>query len=120
MKYKFEKYNYFDERDNLNKSTAIIVIENEEQYGAYFYTEIKNLQLHYLEEIVNSLEQVLSGDLQQYDFGYEVYSIDCNKNISSIIDTYNDWKSITEVPTQEIYEFIRDWKHYLTENQLLP
>lgn len=35
MKYKFEKYNYFDERDNLNKSTAIIILENEEQYGVY-------------------------------------------------------------------------------------
>lgn len=120
MKYKFEKYNYFDERDNHNKSTALIAIENEEQYGEYFITEIKNLNLHYLEEIVNSLKKVLSGNLEQYDFGYEVYSIDCNKNISSIIDIFTDDKIIFELPTQEIYEFIREWKDYLTENQLTP
>lgn len=48
----------------LNKSTAIIILENEEQYGVYFCTEIKNLNLHYLEEIVNSLKLVLSGNLQ--------------------------------------------------------
>ncbi|RYJ36399.1 hypothetical protein NU08_4568 [Flavobacterium anhuiense] len=120
MKYIFEKYNHFDERDNRNKSTALIAIENEEQYGEYFITEIKNLNLHYLEEIVNSLKLVLSGNLQQYNFGYEVYSIDCNKNISSIIDIFTDDKIILELPTQEIYEFIRDWKDYLTENQLIP
>lgn len=101
----------------LNKSTAIIILENEEQYGVYFCTEIKNLNLDYLEEIVNSLILVLSGDLQQYNFGYEVYSIDCNKKISSIIDIFTDNKII---PTQEMYEFIRDWKDYLTENQLIP
>lgn len=28
MNYKFEKYNYFDERDKLHKSTSIILIEN--------------------------------------------------------------------------------------------
>lgn len=101
----------------LNKSTAIIILENEEQYGVYFCTEIKNLNLDYLEEIVNSLILVLSGDLQQYNFRYEVYSIDCNKKISSIIDIFTDNKII---PTQEMYEFIRDWKDYLTENQLIP
>ncbi|MBE8723977.1 hypothetical protein [Flavobacterium hungaricum] len=113
MQYKFEKYQYYDERDNSNKSTSIILIENEEQYGAYFSTEITNLNLEYLDEIVNSLEQILSGELQHYEFGYEVYTIECKNEISFIIDTYNHWKCIAEISTQEIYEFIRDWRNYL-------
>ena len=116
MKYKFEKYDYLDERDNINKSTSIILIENEENYGDHFSTEIKNLKLDYLNEIVVSLEQVLSGELEQYDFGYEIYSIECKKETSFVIDTYNDWKCISEITTQEIYEFIRDWRNYLIED----
>ena len=65
---------------------------------------------------------MLSGVLDQYDFGYEVYSIECKKDISQVIDTYNDWKSIAEIPTQEIYELMQDWKYYLeihkNENQI--
>lgn len=113
MKYKFERYNYFDETDNLNKSTSLIFIENEENYGVYFSTEIKNLELDYLNEIVTSLEKVLSGELEQYDFGCEVYSIECKKEVSSVIDLYNDWKCISEIKTQEIYELIRDWRNHL-------
>ncbi len=66
MKYKFENYNYLDERDNINKSTSIILIENEENYGEHFSTEIKNIKLDYLNKIVISLEQVLSGELEHY------------------------------------------------------
>lgn len=116
MKYKFERYNYFDETDNLNKSTSLIFIENEENYGVYFSTEIKNLGLDYLNEIVTSLEKVLSGELEQYNFGYEVYSIECKKEISLVIDVYDDWKCISEIETQEIYEFIRDWRNHLIKN----
>ncbi|KUJ60594.1 hypothetical protein AR687_17640 [Flavobacteriaceae bacterium CRH] len=116
MKYKFEKYNYLDERDNINKSTSIILIENEENYGEHFSTEIKNLTLDYLNEIVASLEQVISGELEHYDFGYEVYSIECKRETSFVIDTYNDWKCISEITTQEIYDFIRDWRNYIIED----
>ncbi|MFD1605912.1 hypothetical protein ACFSJW_04850 [Flavobacterium artemisiae] len=116
MNYKFEKYNYFDERDNTNKSTSLIFIENEDKYGVYFSTEIKNLNINYLNDIVNSLEQILQGELQYYEFGYEAYSIECKNDISSIIDIYNNYESITEISTQEIYEFIRDWRNHLITN----
>jgi hypothetical protein len=116
MKYKFEKYNYLDEKDNTTKSTSIILIENEGIYGEHFSTEIKNLKLDYLNEIVASLEQVLSGELEYYDFGYEVYSIECKKEISLIVDTYDDWKCISQITTQEIYEFIRNWRNHLIKD----
>ncbi|PIF33829.1 hypothetical protein CLU81_4454 [Flavobacterium sp. 9] len=116
MKYKFEQHNYFDKNDNLNKSTSLLIIEDQENYGEHFSTEILNLKLDYLEEIVKSLEKVLSGELLYYDFGYEVYSIECKKEISQVIDTYNYWKCIAEIPTQEIYELMKDWKNYLIAN----
>ncbi|WP_337965035.1 hypothetical protein [uncultured Flavobacterium sp.] len=116
MKYKFEQHNYFDKNDNLNKSTSLLIIEDQENYGEHFSTEILNLKLDYLEEIVKSLEKVLSGELLYYDFGYEVYSIECKKEISQVIDTYNYWKCIAEIPTQEVYELMKDWKDYLIAN----
>lgn len=116
MNYKFEKYNYFDERDKLHKSTSIILIENEENYGDYFSTEILNLNLDYLQEIVASLKQVLSGKLQEYDFGYEVYSIECKKETAVVLDLFNNWGTIAEITTQELYELMRDWRNHLIEN----
>jgi len=113
MNYTFKIYEYFDDRDGLTKNSPVIFIENQEKYGDYFLTEISNLRFDYLEEIVTFLQKVLNGELEQYDFGYEVYSIDCRKDVSEVIDTYNEWKSIAVIPTQEIYEMIRDWKNYL-------
>lgn len=116
MKYKFEKYNYFDERDQLYKSRSILLIESEQDYGEHFSTEILNLNLDYLQEIEISLEQLLLGNLNEYYFGYEVYSIECKKETSVILDLFNDWKLIAEITTQELYEIIRDWRNYLIEN----
>jgi hypothetical protein len=113
MNYTFKIYEYFDDRDGLTKNSPVIFIENQEKYGDYFLTEISNLRFDYLEEIVAFLQKVLNGELEQYDFGYEVYSIDCRKDVAQVIDTYNEWKSIAVIPTQEIYEMIRDWKNYL-------
>jgi hypothetical protein len=100
-------HNYFDDRNNLNKSVPILLIENQERYGEHFSTEITNLRFEYLEEIVKSLEKILSGELQYYDFGYEVYSIECKKEIVQVIDTYNYWKCIAEIPTQAIYLLLK-------------
>jgi hypothetical protein len=112
-------HNYFDDRNNLNKSVPILLIENQEKYGEHFSTEITNLRFEYLEEIVKSLEKVLSGELQYYDFGYEVYSIECKKEIAQVIDTYNYWKCIAEIPTQAIYLLLKDWKDYLISNPVI-
>jgi hypothetical protein len=66
-------------------------------------------------EIVMSLEQVLAGKLERYNFGYEVYMIECKKEISKVIDTFDGWKVVAEIPTQEVYELMRDWRDYLIE-----
>ncbi|TPG43986.1 hypothetical protein EAH81_05400 [Flavobacterium pectinovorum] len=112
-------HNYFDDRNNLNKSVPILLIENQERYGEHFSTEITNLRFEYLQEIVESLEKVLSGELQYYDFGYEVYSIECKKEIAQVIDTYNYWKCIAEIPTQAIYLLLKDWRDYLISNPVI-
>ena len=80
-------------------------------------SELGSCNENYLEEIVSSLENVLNGELEKYDFGYEVYSIECNKDISSVIDTYDGWKSIAELPTKDIYELMRDWKDFLEKDK---
>ncbi len=81
--------------------------------------ELGSCNFEYLEEIVTNLIKVLSGELEQYDFGFEVYSIECKKKISQVIDTYNDWKSIAEIPTQEVYKLMKDWRDYLINNSII-
>jgi len=81
--------------------------------------ELGSCNFEYLDEIVASLEQLLSGEIEQYDFGYEVYSIECKKEISQVIDTYNDWKCIAEIPTQEVYALMKDWRNYLIDNSII-
>lgn len=112
-------HNYFDDRNNLNKSVPILLIENQEKYGEHFSTEITNLRFEYLQEIVESLEKVLSGELQYYDFGYEIYNIECKKETAQVIDTYNYWKCIAEIPTQSIYLLLKNWKDYLISNRII-
>jgi hypothetical protein len=78
--------------------------------------ELGSCNFEYLEEIVENLASVKSGELEQYDFGYEIYSLECRKEISQVIDTFNDWKCIAEIPTQEVYILMKNWRDYLIEN----
>ena len=80
-------------------------------------SELGSCNENYLEEIVSSLENVLNGKLEQYDFGFEVYSIECKKDISEVVDTYDGWQSKAQIRTQEIYELMRDWKIYLENHK---
>jgi hypothetical protein len=80
--------------------------------------ELGSCNFEYLQEIVANLSKVISGELEQYDFGYEVYSIECKKEISQVIDTYNDWKCISEITTKEIYRLMIDWMDYLIDNSI--
>ncbi len=79
-------------------------------------SELGSCNLDYLNEIISSLEDVLSGKLEQYDFGYEILSIESRQENSNIVDTYNDWKTIAEVPTSEIYNLMKDWRSYLEKH----
>jgi len=81
--------------------------------------ELGACNFEYLEEIIKNLTKVRSRELEQYDFGYEVYSIECKKDISQIIDTFNNWKYIAEIPTQEVHILIKDWRDYLINNSMI-
>lgn len=72
-------------------------------------TELGSLNFTLLNEVILSLKKVLEGELNQYSFGYEVYSIDCQKDTSKIIDTFDAWKVIHELPTIEVYKMMRNW-----------
>jgi hypothetical protein len=81
--------------------------------------ELGSCNYEYLQEIIMNLTKVKSGEIEQYDFGYEVFTLECQKEISKIIDTFDDWKCIAEVPTQEIYNLMKDWKDYLDGKLLI-
>ena len=112
MKFRFYINSFVDHRINKKIEIPSIEIIDSLKYGECFNSEVANLSLEYLNEIVPSLEQVLSGVIERYDFGYEVYSIECTKEISKVMDISDNWKAIAEIQTQEIYELMKDWRNY--------
>lgn len=118
MNYKFSINKYIDPHSGLEKANPLLDIENQEKYGWFFYDEINNLSsnLDYVKEIVLKLEAVLSGELKFYEgFGYEVYMIECDKKNAVVKNIFEDDKVDAIIPTQELYELMRDWRDYLID-----
>lgn len=118
MNYTFSINKYIDPSSGLEKSNPLLDIENQEKYGWYFYDEINNLSsnLDYVKEIVSKLEAVLNGELEFYEgFGYEVYMIECDIEKAVVKNIFEDDKVDAVIPTQELYELMRDWRDYLIE-----
>jgi len=77
--------------------------------------ELGSCSREYLAEIITSLEQILQGKLEQYDFGYEVYNFDCTKDECKVLNTFEGWKVEYIIPTEEIYRLLGDWRDYLID-----
>jgi hypothetical protein len=95
-----------------------VTIEDSLRYGWFFGAEINNISsnLDYVKEIVSKLESVLSGELNFYEgFGYEVYMIECDKEKALVKNIFEDDKIDAVIPTQEVYELMRDWRDYLID-----
>lgn len=117
MKYKFYEYTRNDPWiPNDNYKRPVVEIENSLDYGWFFGAEINNLSsnLDYVKEIVSKLEAVLNGKLEFYEgFGFEVYMIECDKENATVKNIFEDHKIDAVIPTNEVYELMRDWRDYL-------
>jgi hypothetical protein len=78
--------------------------------------ELGSCEPDYVVEIVSGLEKVLNGETEKYDFGFEVYNLDCDKNNCSVLNTFDDWKEELNIPTSEIYQLMKDWRDFLSSN----
>ena len=63
----------------------------------------------YYDEVVDSLSQVLSGNLHGYDFGHEVYYFECDKEEC---DVYEWDKKIGLLRTQDVYDMLKYFQDY--------
>ncbi|GET46200.1 hypothetical protein [Capnocytophaga felis] len=117
MKYSFNIHKYLTPT-GLKKERPIIDIDNSSQYGWYFYDEINNLSsdFDYVEEIVEKIEDVLSGKTDFYEgFGFELYMIECDREKAVVKNIFEDDKVEAIIPIQEVYELMRDWRDYLRD-----
>src|SRR5258706_16048334 len=90
MKYKFELFERHDSGWN-GKMVPTLVIGEHPAYGEFFNAEINNLRLSYLrDKIVPSLEMVIAGRLERYNFGFEIYDFVCDRNTCKVIDMSED------------------------------
>ena len=64
----------------------------------------------YYDKIVDTLHKVLTGEEMGYDFGYEVYSFECDKDECEVFDW--DYSSIGLFRTQDIYDMMKEFQQY--------
>jgi hypothetical protein len=64
-----------------------------------------------INEVLPNLDKVINGDLEVYEFGYDATIIDFH-NYRSLI-TYNYFENETEVPSQDLYNFMHNWGNFL-------
>lgn len=83
----------------------------EEKY--YQLWELASCEFSYLQKIVDKLSELLENKISQFDFGFEVYIFDCTKNDCKVLNTFEGWKVEGVIPTQDIYQLLRDWRDYL-------
>ena len=114
MKYHFTSNEHFDTRSKTLKKNPLINIEDSIKYGWFFQDEIQNLSLNinYLKEISESLEELIKTEKKSIEFGYEAYLIECNNFEAKVFDITEGKKLEASIPFQEIYELIKDWCKY--------
>ncbi|MBE8723571.1 hypothetical protein [Flavobacterium hungaricum] len=78
--------------------------------------ELASCSVDYLEEIVCSLKKIIDGELDEYDFGFEIYSIECTKETCKVIDTYEEWKEIAVIGTPTLYQLMLDIRQVVISN----
>ena len=83
----------------------------EEKY--YQLWELASCEFSYLQKIVDQLSELLENKISHYDFGFEVYNFDCTKDECKVLNTFEGWKVECVIPTQEIYQLLKDWRDYL-------
>ena len=63
----------------------------------------------YFDEVVSSLKDVLDGHTNWYEFGYEGYYFECDKDDCEVFE----WdKKIGLLRTIDMYEMLRYFQHY--------
>jgi hypothetical protein len=66
-----------------------------------------------IDEVLPNLGKVLSGDLKNYEFGFEATLIDFYEEKATINYNYGD--NQLEIGSQPIYEFMLCWRNALVE-----
>lgn len=64
----------------------------------------------YLDEIVEALGGVLSGEKEGYSFGYEVYHFSCDKDDCDVTEYLT--KKLGTFRTQDMYDMLKYFQQY--------
>ena len=117
MKYKFNKHKKEIRKEPFEqKEVPVVEIDNASLYGDFFDSEINHIEMDYAEEIVEKIEEVLSGKINFYEgFGFELYMIECDREKAVVKNIFEDDRVEAVIPIQEVYELMRDWRDYLRE-----
>ncbi len=81
--------------------------------------ELSSCSIDYIEEILDNLTKVLKDGIREYDFGFEIYSVECTKEVSKVIDTFDGWKEIGEIATSDVYKLMLDIRELVKNNSVI-
>lgn len=69
--------------------------------------------VNYIIKVVENLEAVLRGEMQEHEFGYDYTIVDFRKEVSVV--NYDFFGSEIEIESESLYRLMRDWRDYLIE-----
>jgi hypothetical protein len=87
-------------------------LDKEEKEKYWMLGEIVFCDKNYtINEVLPGLTNVMSGELEEYEFGYDATIIDFRKDKSVI--NYNYFEDRIEIPSEDLYRFMSEWRDYL-------
>lgn len=105
---KYSKLIYHARLDGSN-DPMLDISSDPELNGLHDEINFIIMNREYYDEIVEALGGVLSGKRKAYDFGYEVYDFDCDKDDCDV----SEWdKKIGLLRTQDVYDMLKYFQQY--------
>jgi hypothetical protein len=118
MKYQFKIGQYALENGAYSDFEIVeITIDGNEDFGKVLSSEITCIRdAANLDHVINSLEQIQSGEISEHSFGYDICLIDCKTSICDVFHNYKGGHFLGSVDLSHLYELLIDWRNFLLRN----
>lgn len=103
---------YMNPNPDFPNMPVFTFIDVDEGENFWMLSELLFCNLEYvIDKVLPNIKKVFSGELLEYEFGYDATIITLKKEVA-IID-YNYFENRMEIPAQPMYDFVIAWGEFL-------